>query len=251
VEETVQEEIEIRLPGGVCDAVLCRPAGDGPWPGVMHLTDIGGIRQAQIEMASQLAAQGYFVLAPNLFYRTTRPPVFESWPIAREVMMERMGQLTSPLTPEAVERDASLYVDFLDGRQEVLREAPIGVAGYCYSGAVALRFAAARADRIGAMASFHGGGLFTDNPASPHLVLPRVKARLYFAHAIEDRSMPAEAITAFEKVLADWGGEYESEIYQGAYHSWTTPDSPVYNQVQAARAFAKLTNLFARALHPA
>ncbi len=247
----VEEQIEIRMPGGMSDAVVCRPDGNGPWPGAMHLTDIAGIRPAQTGMARQLAAQGYCVLMPNLFYRTARPPIFGSWQVSREVMIARMPEMTAPLTPEAIEMDASSYVDFLSGRRDVRGDAPFGIVGYCYSGGVALRFAAARADRIGALASFHGGGLFANAPASPHQVLPGVRARLYFGHAIEDRSMPAEAIQAFEKALAEWGGQYESEVYEDAYHSWTTPDSPVYNPTQAGRAFAKLTELFARTLHPA
>src|SRR5262249_47866130 len=125
---------------------------------------------------------------------------------------------------------------------------PIGVVGYCFTGALALRMAAARADRVAAAASFHGGGLYTAAPTSPHLVLPRVKARLYFGHAVEDRSMPAEAIARPGRALGGWGGRFESETYGGASHSWTVPDSPIYNQPQAERAFAKLTELFAATL---
>jgi carboxymethylenebutenolidase len=95
--------------------------------------------------------------------------------------------------------------------------------GYCATGGMALRIAAARPDRIAATASFHGGGLFTDAPTSPHLALPRVKARLYFGHAIQDRSMPEEAIEKLNRALESWGGQYESEVYEGAYHSWTVP----------------------------
>jgi carboxymethylenebutenolidase len=98
------------------------------------------------------------------------------------------------------------------------------------------------------MASFHGGGLYTDEPTSPHLVLPRIKARLYFGHATKDRSMPQEAIEKFDRALAAWGGKYESEVYDGAFHGWTTSDAPVYNQPQADRAFNKLTELFASTL---
>lgn len=248
----IQEEVQIQMRDGVSDSLIFRPEGEGAWPGIMHLTDIGGIRPSQHEMARQLAAEGYCVLMPNLFYRTARPPIFGSWQVSHEIVMARMPELTRPLTPESIEKDGARYVEFLAGVKHVLQGAPLGVAGYCYSGAVALRFAAARPGRIGAVASFHGGGLFKkDDPASPHLVLPRVDAKLYFGHAVEDRSMPAEAIKAFEDALAQWGGEYESEVYEGAYHSWTTPDSPVYNPVQAARAFSKLTDLFARALRPA
>ena len=101
-----------------------------------------------------------------------------------------------------------------------------------------------RSDAVGAAASFHGGRLYTDSPESPHLLLPRIKAQLYFAHAIEDGSMPKEAIEKFNSALAKWGGKYRSEIYDGAFHGWTMPDTQVYNQPQAERAFRELLKLF-------
>jgi carboxymethylenebutenolidase len=117
------------------------------------------------------------------------------------------------------------------------------VVGYCATGSVAMRFAGARVDKIAAAASFHGARLVTDAPTSPHLLLPRIKtrARLYFGHAIEDRGMPKEAIEKLNLALEAWGGQYESEVYEGAYHSWTVPDSSVCNHAQAERAFGKLT----------
>ena len=124
----------------------------------------------------------------------------------------------------------------------------MAVVGYCFTGGMAMRAAAVRPEKIAAAASFHGGGLFTDAPASPHLVLPRVKAQLYFGHAINDNSMPKEAIEKLDRALAAWGGKYESEVYDGAYHGWTSSDAPVYNQAQAERAFEKLMGLFARTL---
>jgi carboxymethylenebutenolidase len=147
-----------------------------------------------------------------------------------------------------MERDATEYVNFL-ALQDSVSEGAMGVVGHCFTGAMAMRVAAARADRIVAAASFHGGGLFTGSPTSPHLVLPRIKARLYFAHAVEDKSMPIEAIDKLSQALEVWGGRYESEIYDGAYHGWTAPDSPVYNQPQAERAFRKLTQLLADTLN--
>ncbi len=119
----------------------------------------------------------------------------------------------------------------------------MGVVGYCFTGKMAMHAAAACPDTIAAVASFHGGGLFNDGPTSPHLTLPRIKARLYFAHATNDRSMPEEAIAKLEQALASWGGKYESETYKGAHHSWTSSDSPVYNPPQAERAFHKLLEL--------
>jgi carboxymethylenebutenolidase len=107
-----------------------------------------------------------------------------------------------------------------------------------------MRTASARPEKIAAAASFHGGGLASDQPDSPHLLLSKVEARLYFGHAVEDRSMPAAAIEKLEAALTAWGGRYESETYTGAYHGWTVPGSPVYNEAQAERHFEKLVTLF-------
>jgi carboxymethylenebutenolidase len=244
----IEEEIEIRTSHGTSSGFLYRTEGERRWPGVIHLTDIGGIRLANRDMARRLAVEGYTVLMPNLFYRTGRPPMFD-FPVSPgdERTTKRFAELSSPLTPEAVESDASHYVDFLAAHESV-NEGGMGVVGYCFSGSIAMRIAAVRPDKIAAAASFHGGGLFTDAPTSPHLTLPRIKARLYFAHASQDRTMPEEAIKKLDRALAAWGGKYESEVYEGAYHSWTVSDSPVYNQSQAERAFKKLTELLTNTL---
>lgn len=238
----IEEQIEIRTADGMADGFLYRHEG-GSRPGVIHLTDIGGIRLSQKAMASRLAAAGYTVLMPNLFYRLGKPPVVDfAAGFDNEEVKKRVAELRAPLTPEAVESDAGAYADFLAG-QEGVSPGGLGVVGYCFAGSVALRTAAARPDRIAAAASFHGGGLATDAPTSPHLLLPRIKARLYFGHAVEDRGMPPEAIERLEQALASWGGRYESEVYAGARHGWTVPDSPVFNGLQAERAFAKLVEL--------
>jgi carboxymethylenebutenolidase len=244
----VEDDLEVRTSDGTSDSVIVAPGRDGRWPGVIMLTDIAGIRDSQREMARRLAGAGYTVLMPNLFYRTARAPFFDGMPDwADERTQARVKALRTPMTPEAIERDASAYVDVLSGHEQIAA-GPLGVVGYCATGSYAIRFAAARPDAIAAAASFHGGGLFTDAPTSPHLVLPRITARLYFAHAVKDRGMPAEAIDKFERALAAWGGAYESETYEGALHSWTVPDSPVYDKAQADRAFAKLTELFTSTL---
>lgn len=243
-----EQAIEIYTPDGIPDAILFTSEDGRRLPGVIFLTDIVGIRPSQREMASRLAAAGYTVLMPNIFYRTGRPPMFD-FPLqfGEERTTNRLAELSRPLNPEAVERDAGAYVDFLAAHPSV-SDGPLGVVGYCFSGALAMRIAAARSNRIAAAASFHGGRLITDAPTSPHLALPRIKARLYFGHAIQDRSMPQEAIGKLDQALQAWGGHYESEVYEGAYHSWMVPDSPVYNRPQADKAFVKLTELFANAL---
>jgi carboxymethylenebutenolidase len=139
-------------------------------------------------------------------------------------------------------RDGSAYVDFLSS-QTFVSNGPMAVIGFCFAGQFALRVAAARPDRIGAAASFHGGGLFTDTDESPHLVLPQVKARLYFGHASNDQSMPAAAIEKFESALEAWGGTYESETYP-ARHGWMIPGGKVHEPAEAERGFAKLIGLF-------
>jgi len=244
----IEEEIEIRTSDGTADGFLYRAQGERRLPGVIHLTDIGGVRSSHREMARRLAEKGYAVLMPNVFYRTGKPPVLDvKLGMGDERTMKRFRELTAPLTPEAVERDARAYVNFLAGHSAASR-GPIGVVGYCFTGAFAMRTAAAEPDKVAAVASFHGGGLYTDAPTSPHLVLPRIKARLYFGHATNDRSMPQEAIEKFDRALDAWGGKYQSEVYEGAFHGWTVPDAPIYNQAQAERAFEKLTELFANTL---
>jgi carboxymethylenebutenolidase len=244
----IEEDVDVQMRDGLADAVLYRSEDDRRLPGVVQLTDIGGIRPATRLMASQLAAAGYTVLMPNAFYRTRRSPLFDFPRTPGDAAsMKRFGELSAPLTPDAMERDAADYVDFLTAYPAVAA-GPMAVVGYCFTGSMALRTAAVRPDRIAAAASFHGGGLAIDGPASPHLLLPRVKARLYFGHAVDDRTMPADAIEKLERALAAWGGRYESEIYDGAHHSWTVSDSPVYNEAQANRAFHKLTTLLRESL---
>lgn len=243
----IEEKVQIRTDDGVSDGLLFRPEGSA-LPGVIHLTDIVGIRPAHCDMARRLAAEGYAVLVPNIFYRTSKVPAFDFTPnFGDERTTKRLGELSGPLTPDAMERDASKYVDFL-AALEFTNATGIGVVGFCYAGATAMRTAAVRPDKIAAIASFHGGRLCTDAVTSPHLALSRIGARLYFGHAVKDNSMPAEAIAKFDRALEAWGGTYESEVYEGAFHGWTVPDSPVYNQPQAERAYEKLKELFAAAL---
>lgn len=244
-----EQDLTIPMPDGTADAVLFSPDALTPLPGVIHLPDIGGIREAHRGMARRLSHEGYVVLLVNPFYRTSRSPVFDFPRVSGEPRtMQRMAELMAPLTPEAQERDVASYVDFLEA-QPAFRPGQMGVVGYCFSGAMALRAAAVRSSLIAAAASFHGGGLYkADSPTSPHLVLAQVAARLYFGHAEQDKSMDAEAIKGLEQALTEWGGRYESETYEGARHGWTVPDNPAFNPEQADRAFEKLKNLLAETI---
>lgn len=242
-----EQEIEIVTPDGKADGVLYQSDDGQRLPGVIFLTDIGGIRPSQHEMAQRLAGEGYTVLMPNIFYRIGRAPLFElPVKLGEERTTQRIKELSASLTPEAYEKDAVAYVDFM-GSQRTVGAGPMGVVGFCFSGALALRTAAMEPARIGAAATFHAGSLVTDEPTSPHLLLERIHAQLYFGHAVEDRSMPQEAIEKLNTALEAWGGRYESEIYE-AHHGWTVSDLPAYNPEQAKLAFGKLTDLFARTL---
>jgi carboxymethylenebutenolidase len=243
-----ERQVEISMRKGSSESFLYCPEGDGRWPGILYLTDIGGIRAANREAAGRLANQGYAVLMPNVFYRTGRTPLEPPLrSLSAEAAKECLAELSQPLTPEAMEEDVAAYIGFL-ASQDCVRPGATGVVGYCFTGKMALHSAAVLPDKIAAVASFHGGGLYTDAPTSPHLTLPRIKARLYFAHATNDRSMPEDAIRKLDRALEAWGGKYESEVYKDAYHSWTSSESPVYNAAQAERAFHKLTELFGETL---
>ena len=245
----IEQKTQVVTSNGTAEANVYVPEKNGQWPGVIFYTDIGGIRASQEQMARRLAEAGYVVLLPNIFYRTSALPLFD-FPkkFGEERTMKRIDELTKPLTQKAILHDASDYVSFLS-QHGAVKDGPMGVVGYCFSGKMALYTALSRPDKIAAAASFHAGGLATDAPNSPHLALgPALKARLYFGHATNDKSMPPEAIDRLNRALEAWKGEYESEVYEGAYHSWTVPDSPVYNQPQAERAFQKLTQLFAETL---
>jgi len=241
-----ETKIDVPTPSGVAEAFLYTPStGDGPWPAAMLLTDIMGIRPAFRQMAQRLADQGYVVLLPNVFYRGTRLPILDFTPsFGDERTMKRMGELRAALHNDQMGPDGAAFADFLLDQQNVTGT-KVGVVGYCFTGSMSFRIAAAAGAKIGAAASFHGGGLFTDQPDSPHLGLPKISARLYFGHAIEDRSMPPEAIAKLEAALKSWPGKSESETYAGARHGWCVPGRvEVYNEVQAERAFAKLVELF-------
>jgi carboxymethylenebutenolidase len=237
-----EDNVEIRTPDGITDALLVRPDSVDPLPAVINLTDGLGFRPAFAEQSKRIADRGYVVLTPNIFYRVSKSPVFPFEPdFGTDKTRERFRELTAPLKPDAMARDGSAYVDYL-ASQSFVGNGPMGVIGFCFAGKFALNVAAARPDRIAAAASFHGGGLFTDTMDSPHLVLPRVKARLYFGHAANDAGMPAEAIEKFEWALQSWGGDYASETYE-AKHGWMIPGGRVYDSENAERGFEKLMEL--------
>ena len=239
-------KVDVKAADGMSEAFLFTPSsGSGPWPAVVHLTDIMGIRPAYHGMAQRLADKGYVVLLPNIFYRGSKLPVLDFVPqFGDERTMRRLGELRAALPNDKMGPDGAAYAAYVLARPEA-KGTKAGVVGYCFTGAMTVRAAAAAPGTFAAAASFHGGGLYTDQPDSPHLLLPKIAARLYFGHAVQDRSMPAEAIARLEAALAAWTGRSQSETYHGALHGWCVPGhAGAYNEPQAERAFAKLVALF-------
>lgn len=239
--------IDIQTADGVANAYLATPDSEGPHPGVLLIMDAFGLR-AQIErMADRIAARGYVVLAPNLFYRSGRDPVGGvpdlSSPGAREAFFKFLGPIRAALTPAAVARDGDAYLSRL---QEEC-DGPVAITGYCMGGVIGLRIAAAHPDRVVALGGFHVGRLVTGDPDSPHLSVGRVAAELYFGFADNDESMTAQDIAEFERALAQAGVEYRAEVYEGAAHGYTMTDMAVYDEAAAERHYEELFALLGRA----
>lgn len=243
----VETDVTVNMPDGACDAALFHPPGSGPWPGCLIITDALGLRPAFRDMGRRLAAEGYTVLVPNPFYRTRKAPVL-SGPIdfGNPDDRAKLVPLTAPLTTEAKTRDGAAWVAFLDTLPQVRKTAPIGVSGYCMGGPYTLITAAAASERVGAAGSFHGGGLVTDAPDSPHLLAPRIRAAYYFAIAGSDDRRQPDAKDKLREAFA--GKPARIEVYHDCQHGWCVSDGRVYNPPEADRAFAELVALYRKAL---
>lgn len=240
----VTSTVEIETPDGTADAFYAAP-GKGRHPGIILWPDIGGLRQAKMEMAQNLAYEGYVVLAVNQYYRSAPAPVLESFAEWRTPEgRAKLAPMIPLVTPEAVMRDTRAFVAFLDADPLVDTNRGIGAHGYCMGGPFAVRSAAAMPERVRAAGSFHGGGLASDKPDSPHRLLASTRASYLIAVARNDDARnPAEKET-FRAAAAAAGRSAEIEVYNGD-HGWCVPDSPVFDQAEADRAFARLLALYA------
>jgi carboxymethylenebutenolidase len=240
--------IEIEAPDGLADAYLTRP-DEGVHPGVLLLMDAFGLRPAIEEMADRIAADGYVVLAPNLFYRAGRspvPPVPDlSDPAQRTSFFQALRPLIDQLTPERLAADSAAYLDHLGGESS---GGPAAITGYCMGGRVGWRIAATHPGRVAALAAFHPGGLVTDDPASPHRSAADVTAELYFGFADQDPSMSAEQIATLERALDQVGARYRAEVYEGARHGYAMADQAAYDEAASERHFRELRALLGRTL---
>src|SRR5271167_2046125 len=251
-----ETEVMVKTPDGNCDAAFIHPT-TGTYPAVLIWPDAFGLRPAMRQIARRIASEGYAVLVPNPFYRTAKAPVFDnpsSFNFDNPEDRAKLPPLTGPVTATgAAEKDAIAFVAFLDAQREVDKTKKIGTQGYCMGGPLVVRTAAAVADRIGAGASFHGGGLVTDGPNSPHLLAPKIKARMYFGIAANDDMRQPDAKDKLKEAFAAANVPAEIEVYS-SNHGWCVPDmplqsgKPIYDMTDAERAWGKLVGLYNTAL---
>lgn len=248
--DVVETDVEIKTPDGTCDAAFIRPK-NGTHPGVLFWSDAFGLRIATREMGKRLAAEGYSVLVPNPFYRVSKAPfksaseVSFSNPADRAKLQPLMASVSAPGHAES---DAVAYVAFLDAQKEVDKTRKMGTQGYCMGGPLVMKTVANLPDRFGAGASFHGGGLVTDKPDSPHLLAPKIKAHMYIGIASNDDERQPDAKDKLKEAFAAAGVTAEIEVYPGAKHGWTMADTEVYSKPDAERAWGKLLALYKAAL---
>ena len=241
------EIVEIEAAEGSAEAYLARP-DDGRHPGVLFVIDAFGLRPRIEEMADRIAERGYTVLAPNVFYRAGRIPVVPfpdmTDPDGRATFFAQIRPLMEQLTPDVAARDGAAWLEFL----EDVADGPVAITGYCMGVRYGWRVAAAHPDRVAALAGFHGGGLVTDAPESPHRSAASLRGELYFGHADNDGSMTPENISELESALDAAGATYRSELYEGAAHGYTMSDTPVYDEAATERHFEALFALLERSL---
>jgi carboxymethylenebutenolidase len=242
--ETSGADIDIKTPDGTADAYFVHPTR-GKHPGVLIWPDIFGLRPAFKEMATRLAASGYSVLVINPFYRTKRAPTAPEHPdFGDPSTRDALLALMNSLSPATAEVDAKAFVAFLDGQAAVDTRKKLATTGYCMGGPFVLRTAALFPDRVGAGATFHGGGLVTDKPDSPHLLIPEMKAHFLIAIAGNDDASQPEAKIVLREAFAKAHLPSEVEVYPGTKHGWCPPDSQVYDATQAERAWSRMLALF-------
>lgn len=245
----VEKDVQIKTPDGVADAALYYPEGKGAWPAVLIWPDVMSLRPVFREMGRRLAAAGYVVLVPNLYYRVKPAPVVEgAFNFANPEDRAKLTPLRASVTPEGTDRDAVAYLTFLDAQPQTDKKRKVGTQGYCMGGPLAFRTAAAVPGRVAAVASFHGAGLATDQPSSPHLLSPQTHAEFLVLIADNDDKQDPAAKDRLKAALAAAGRPHRVEVYAGAAHGWTVRGSQVYNEPLAEKAWAELLDLYKRAL---
>jgi carboxymethylenebutenolidase len=246
--DTTESDVEIKTPDGTADAYFVRPSA-GKHPGVLIWPDIFGLRPAFRQMGKRLAESGYSVLVVNPFYRTKKAPTAPEHPNFDDPEQRKaLMALHDTLDANTGKTDAHAFIAWLDGESAVDTKRKIGTTGYCMGGPLVFETAAAVPARVGAAATFHGGGLVTDKPDSPHRLIPTMKAHFLIAIAENDDKQQPDAKTVLRESFAKAKLPAEIEVYRGTLHGWCPPDSKVYNAEQAEKAWSRMMALFKAAL---
>jgi carboxymethylenebutenolidase len=247
--------VDVKTPDGTCDATFIHPTA-GSHPAVIIWPDAFGLRPAMVDMGKRIAADGYSVLVPNPYYRIAKAPGIDmnGFNFSNQADMAKLRPLMGSIgAAGAAEKDAVAFIAFLDAQKQVNAAKKVGTQGYCMGGPLVFRTLAAVPNRVGAGGSFHGGGLVTDQPTSPHLMIPKMKGRLYVAVASNDDSRQPDAKDKLKEAFAAANVPAEIEVYK-SLHGWCVPDmpaaadSPIYNKPEAEKAWTKLVALYKTAL---
>lgn len=243
--------VDIPTPDGVADAYVTYPDDGAPHPGVLVYQDAFGLRPALERLADRIAAHGYTVVVPNLFYRAGRAPLFDlPDPIVmseRPNIFQEIMPLMMALTPEVVKSDSGAYLEWMAASDKIA-DGPVGLTGYCMGGRIVVYTAAAHPDRVAAGGAFHTGHLVLDDAASPHQVVDSITAEMYFGYADNDQSMTPEHIETFTKALDAAGVRHTSTIYEGAPHGYTQADTEAHHPEAAERHYRELFALLDRTI---
>jgi carboxymethylenebutenolidase len=239
-----ESDVNVTTPDGAADCYFVHPAS-GSAAGVLMWPDIFGLRPAFRQMGKRLAESGYSVLVVNPFYRVKKAPTAEA---GSATPIQSLRPLAQGLNETTHMTDAKAFIAWMDGQLSVSKNRKIGAQGYCMGGPIAFRTAAAVPDRVGAVASFHGGGLVTDMPNSPHLEAAKSKAQFLIAIAANDDARSPKEKDVLKETFAKAALPAEIEVYAGAAHGWCPPDSQVYNEPQAEKAWSRLLVLYGKAL---
>jgi len=243
-----EKDVSVKTADGIADAALFTPSAKGKWPAVLMWPDILGLRPVFREMGKRLAAQGYVVLVPNPYYRMKKAPVVEgAFDFNNKDQMNGIMAFRNGLTDEMVDRDSAAFVTFLDAQPQTDRHRKAAVQGYCMSGPISFRTAAARPDRIGAVATFHPGALVTDKPSSPHLLIPKTRASYLVIIAKNDAEKMPKEKSDLEAAFAAARRPATVEI-SSANHGWTVAGSQTYDEKEAERAWGELLPFYRKTL---
>ena len=245
--KVTEKDVMVKTADGEAEAVLLYPAGKGTWPAVLIWTDIMGLRPVFREMGRRLAAQGYVVLVPNPFYRSAKTADYANVNFAVPEGRQKLFGYRGAMSDAGVDGDSAAYLAYLDAQPQTNKKKMAGVQGYCMGGPLSFRTAGALPARMGAVATFHGGGLVTAQPNSPHLLVAKTKASYLIAVAKNDDARAPTDKDVLKKTFADAKRPATVDVY-GGDHGWTVKGSQVYNEAEAERAWAELSKLYKKAL---